>query len=84
VTVDPVLLKAVDGFVAEHPDQDRSKVVDAALFLWYAQQEEQAIEADLRAPRSEIEKEERAAWRQIQQAAAERIFWPPQRSDGGS
>jgi hypothetical protein len=31
VTVDPVLLKAVDAYVAEHVGQDRSKVVDVAL-----------------------------------------------------
>ena len=78
VTVDPALLKAVDTFVAEHPDYDRSKVFNEALFLWYAQQEERAIEEELTAPRSEIEQEERAAWRRIQRAAAERIFSRPE------
>ena len=82
VTVDPLLLKAVDRFVAEHPAQDRSKVVDNALFLWYARQEEQAIEAELKAPRSGIEEEERAAWDRIQRAAAEKVFWPRRQSDG--
>ncbi|MBI2939549.1 MAG: DUF2811 domain-containing protein [Chloroflexi bacterium] len=72
VTVDPILLKAVDAFVQEHPGHDRSKVFDAALLLWYAQQQEKAIEAQHRAPQSEVEREEREAWHTIQVAAVER------------
>lgn len=76
VTVDSVLLSEVDRFVAKHPDHDRSKVVNDALFLWYAKQEEAAMIEELTAPQSLEEQEERAAWRRIQAAAAERIFWP--------
>ena len=84
VTVDPDLLKAVDRFVANHRDLDRSKVVDDALFLWYARQQERAMEEELTAPQSLTEQEERATWRRIQRAAAERIFQEPRTSNGGA
>lgn len=79
VTVDPALLKEVDRFVSKHPEQDRSKVVNEALFLWYAREEERAIAEQYAAPQSELEKEELAAWHRIQAAAAERIFWGPRK-----
>lgn len=75
VTVEPELLRAVDAFVDQHEGLDRSKVFDEALYLWYAQQQEAAIAAQHTAPQSLKEQEERAAWRRIQAAAAERIFW---------
>ena len=75
-TLDPELLQAVDAFVAEHAGLDRSKVLDDALRLWCAHQQEQAMEAQFTAPQDEREREERAAWRRIQAAAAERIFQP--------
>lgn len=74
VTVDPTLLKAVDAFVAQHEGWDRSKVIDEALYLWYAREQERAMEEQYAAPRSSEEREERAAWREIQYAAGERIF----------
>ena len=76
VTLSAELLRAVDAFVNEHAGYNRSKVLDAALRLWYARQQEQAIEAQHRAPQDEREREEHAAWRRIQAAAAERIFRP--------
>lgn len=74
VTVDPTLLKVVDAFVAQHEGWDRSKVIDEALYLWYAREQERAMEEQYAAPRSPEEQEERAAWREIQAMAAERIF----------
>lgn len=76
VTVDPKLLRVVDDFVEEHPEADRSKVFEEALLLWYRTQEERAMEAQFRAPPSAQEAEERAAWRRIRRAAAERRFRP--------
>lgn len=73
-TVDPHLLKAVDDFVAAHDEFDRSKVLDEALRLWYAREQERAMEEQFAGPMSPEEQEERAAWRQIQAAATERIF----------
>ncbi len=73
-TVDPWLIEAVDAFVREHPDFDRSKVIDEALRLWYAREKDRAMEAQFAEPDSPEEDEERAAWRQIQAAAAERLF----------
>ena len=74
VTVDPDLLSSVDAFVAEHTDWDRSRVFDRALFLWYADQQGQAMEAQFLAPESATELEEHQAWSSIQAAAARRLF----------
>ena len=74
VTVAPELLRAVDTFVAEHPEWDRSKVMDEALAHWCAAQQERAMEEQFAAPASAVEQEERAAWKGIQRAAAARRF----------
>ena len=74
VTVEPDLLRAVDAFVEAHAGVDRSRVFDEALYLWYARQQEEAMEAQFAAVPSPEEREERVAWRRIQAAAAERIF----------
>ena len=72
VTVDPALLKAVDAYVSTHPGTDRSKVVDAALLRWYAEQQEKAIAAQHRAPLDEMVQREMEDWRAIRRAAAAR------------
>ena len=82
VTVDPALLHAVDAFVAAHPRSDRIKVVDEALSLWYARQQELAMAAQFTAPKSPAEHEERAARCRIQRAAAGRIFRAVRRGRG--
>src|SRR5688500_5121749 len=74
VTVDPELLATVDRWLLEHPDQDRSKIFDEALHLWYARQQELAMEAQFSAPVDDVEREERATWRRIAAAAVERRF----------
>jgi mRNA interferase MazF len=74
VTVAPELLQAVDSFVAEHPEFDRSKVVDDALSLWCARRQAEDMEQQFATPESSIEREERAAWRRIRRAAAARTF----------
>jgi hypothetical protein len=73
VTVDPGLLKAVDQFVGEHTDADRSKVFDEALRLWWAEQLRHAMEAQY-APGGDPPAEEYEAWRKIRDASAAKIF----------
>ncbi len=74
VTVDPELLEAVDAFVEAHPDHDRSKVFDEALYLWYSRRQAEEIEAQVAATESPAEKEDREAWRRIRAEAAGRVF----------
>lgn len=76
-TLDPDLIGAVDLYVGVHPGVDRSAVIDDALRLWCTQQQDIAMERQLRAPRSKREDQERAAWQRIQAAAARRTFRLP-------
>jgi hypothetical protein len=72
-TVDPDLLKAVDAYVDEHPELDRSKVLDEALGLWYAREQDRAMEAQF-ADGSGVDPEEWQAWRAIRDEASNRLF----------
>ena len=74
VPVDAELLEAVDNFVQEFPEFDRGAIVDEALRMWYAH--EKSVEAEFAAPQSSEERAELRAWRNVQAAAAERIFRP--------
>jgi metal-responsive CopG/Arc/MetJ family transcriptional regulator len=74
VTVDPELLGAVDAFVAEHADYDRSAVIGDALFLWYAQQQDRAMAAQYLADSSEADAEEHSAWERIRSDTTKRLF----------
>jgi metal-responsive CopG/Arc/MetJ family transcriptional regulator len=76
VTLDPALLRAVDGFVQSHPGQDRSKVIDQALQQWYAQQQDVAMEAQHARAEDDVIGPERKAWRAIRRAAAQRRLSP--------
>ena len=71
VTLDPDLLKTVDHYVAKS-GLDRSKIVEQALELWSASQQNAAMEEQFRddfAPEAE-----RSGWRTIRRvAASERI-----------
>lgn len=73
-TLDPGLLAAVDTYVREHPGTDRSAVIDEGLELWWAREQDRQMEEQFGEQLSAAEEEERAAWRQIQAAAAARIF----------
>ena len=77
-TVDPILIRAVDSYVADHAGLDRSAVIDEALRLWCARQQALAMAAQYSA--SDVDEppaEEWAAWRAIQRAAAERFVTRP-------
>ena len=73
-SVDARLRAAVDAFVAEHEGTDRSKVLDEALHLWYAREQELAMEAQYAAPSSSGVDDELGHWRRTRRAAAERRF----------
>jgi hypothetical protein len=73
VSIDAGLLAAVDRFVAEHPGADRSRVFDAALRLWYADQLDAAMAAQYAQPDG-VDLTERAAWNAIRDAAATRTL----------
>ena len=68
VTVDPDLLNAVDSFVREHDELDRSKVIEQALTLWSAAQQETAMEQQFAGPLESPA--ERSAWRAVRRASA--------------
>lgn len=72
ISLDPSLLKAVDEFVQSHPDSDRSKVIDRALSLWTAAQQEEAMIAQYSGSGAPVA--ERQAWRAVRrQASAGRL-----------
>ena len=71
-TLDPELVAGMDAYVREHPDVDRSKVLDQALHLWIAEQQRQAMIDQFRAddrPEDEVRQ-----WRAVQRAAARRML----------
>jgi hypothetical protein len=73
VTINLLLLKTVDRFVEEHPDFDRSSVMDAALLLWCGVQQEKEIAAQHQAPKSPTEQEEHRFWRRTQSGSGDMI-----------
>ncbi len=73
-TVDPDLLRAVDRYVQEHDDSNRSKVLDEALLLWYEQQQANAMEEQFASPKTTEERAEREVWRRIRTAVAAPIL----------
>ena len=72
-TVDPLLLEAVNEWLSRHPGFDRSKVIDEALRLWYAREQERAMEEQFTTP-SQLDPHEWEWWRAIRDAAAERCL----------
>ena len=71
-TVDPELLHGVDAYIREHPDRDRSRVIDEALMLWLAQEQDRAMQEQYDGP--DAPEEEMRAWRAIRDAAARMNF----------
>jgi Arc/MetJ-type ribon-helix-helix transcriptional regulator len=64
-TLDPQLAQAVDAYVAAHANVDRSAVINDALRLWYAREQEAAIAAQYAADAERPPDEEWAAWKAI-------------------
>jgi hypothetical protein len=71
-TLDPELVAGVDAYIREHPDTDRSKILDEALHHWLAEQQRQAMIEQYR--EDDRPAEEVAAWNRIRDEAARRIF----------
>ena len=74
ITVDPEYAAWIDDYLKEHPELDRSKVIDQALALWCARQQDAAMAAQFAEPLTEDQAAEMADWREIRRAAAERMF----------
>lgn len=73
LSLDPQLLGDVDAFVEEHAGLDRSKVVDSALRLWAAAQQEAAMELQF-ADERDSDARELESWRSIRREAARRTL----------
>jgi hypothetical protein len=73
-TVDPAILTAVDAFIRDHPELDRSAVIEEALRLWWAREQDRQMEWQFSESPSESEREERDAWRRIRDESARRLF----------
>jgi metal-responsive CopG/Arc/MetJ family transcriptional regulator len=73
-TIDPNILSAVDAYIRRHPQLDRSAVIDDALRLWWARQQEREMEQQYAGTPSDEEQGEREAWRRIQRESVRQIF----------
>jgi metal-responsive CopG/Arc/MetJ family transcriptional regulator len=69
VTVDRGLLHAVDSYLEHRQGLDRSKFIDQALLAWYAACQDQEMIEQYRAPLTQEQDAEYAAWAQIRDAA---------------
>jgi hypothetical protein len=67
-TVDPELLAGVDTYLKQRGDCDRSKMLDEALWLWLAQEQHRAMEAQYEDP--DVPEEELRQWNAILDANA--------------
>lgn len=76
VTLDPRLAEAVDAYVAAHVGVDRSAIINEALRLWYAQQQEEAISAQHAADAECPPADEWASWKAVQREASRRSIDP--------
>jgi metal-responsive CopG/Arc/MetJ family transcriptional regulator len=76
-TVDPALLATVDAFIRDHPELDRSAVIDDALRLWWAREQDRQMEWQFSETLTDAEREERDAWHRIQDEAARDMFGRP-------
>jgi hypothetical protein len=73
LSLDPLLVRAVDPYVDAHEDTDRSKVVDQALQLWSAGQQGSAMELQF-ADDGETDRAELDAWHQARRRSARRML----------
>lgn len=70
-TLDPDLVAALDSYVAAHPGIDRSAIIDEALQLWHAREQDAAMERQLREDAVRYDTEH-VEWRRVRDAAAVR------------
>ncbi len=72
-TLDPELVAGVDAYVRKHPDTDRSKIIDEALWLWFAREQDRAMEEQHAAP-DDIPEDELRQWNAVLKANARMMF----------
>jgi hypothetical protein len=68
-TVDPELLAGVDTYLKARGDCDRSKMIDEALWLWLAREQDRAMEEQYAEP-DDIPEDERRQWNAVLEANA--------------
>ena len=71
LSLDPTHVRDVDAYVAAHHGTDRSKVVDEAIALWSASQQQAAMALQF-ADADDSGAAELDAWRQMRRAATTR------------
>ena len=69
-TLDPELVDALDAYVTQHPEADRSGVLDEALTLWLAAQQDRAMAEQFAGDGAP--EDERQVWRSMQRQAVQR------------
>jgi hypothetical protein len=72
-TVDPELLDGVDAYVQAHPGAGRSSILDEALLLWLARQQDREMEEQFAAP-DDIPEDELRHWHAVLDANARMMF----------
>ena len=75
LSLDPVLVRDVDAYVANHEGSDRSKVVGEALQLWSAARQRSAMELQF-ADEAETDASELETWRSVRRRTADRLLRP--------
>ena len=72
-TLDPELVAGVDAYVRKHPGTDRSQAIDEALWLWFAKEQDRAMEEQFNG-RDDIPEDELRQWNAVLEANA-RMMW---------
>ena len=72
-TLDPELVAGVDAYLRKHPGTDRSQVIDEALWLWFAKEQDRAMEEQFNGP-DDIPDDEIRQWNAVLDANA-RMMW---------
>lgn len=68
-TLDPELVAGLDTYLKDHPDTNRGKIIDEALWLWFAKEQDRAMAEQYAAPDDRPEDEVRQ-WNAIRDASA--------------
>jgi hypothetical protein len=72
-TLDPELVAGVDAFVRKHPGTNRGKIIDEALWLWFAKEQDRAMEEQYAAP-DDIPEDELRQWNAVLEANAQTML----------
>lgn len=84
VSVDPRLLEVVDSYLEAHPGDDRGRVFDQALYLWYHALLDEARAEQLAVDDRVIDRVESPSWRrEVDPALLARMNDPTAPEPGG-